>query len=422
MKTEIIIIGDEILLGLIRDTNSVYLTRYLAEYGIPVRRITKVGDTLDAIAEAFESACMRSELVISCGGLGPTHDDKTRHAVAAFLHSPLEMNEPAMDEILAMYKRMNWTMSESNRIQGMIPKDAGYLSNTLGTAPGIRFRHLHAEGFVLQGIPREMEAMVDKHIRPFLENLGFVKTTLHRTLRTTNVPESVLFEQTKDLIVHYESLFDVAFLPKITRGVDIRLTLKKSIPAVTQTDGFEEPLNLWKERVNERFDNAVFGMDDDTIEETVARLLLKAGMTVATAESCTGGMLANRLTNIPGSSGYFMRGVVAYSNQSKCELLGVPEELIRDYGAVSGEVAMAMAEGVRKSSGTDIGLATTGIAGPTGGTETKPVGLVYIGLCIGDKTTVHQPFKTLVPLDRLSFKERTVQFALDVLRKNLLTK
>lgn len=418
MNAEIVIIGDEILLGIVHDTNSEFLSRRLTEFGITVRRITKVGDSTDAIAVALESACMRSDLVICCGGLGPTHDDKTRHAIAQLLQSPLERDERALGEILDMYRRINRPMSESNHIQAMIPKSAVYLSNPVGTAPGIRFRFHQAEGFALQGIPREMEELFDRHVVPWIRDRKLTAVTMFRTIRTVNVPESVLFEKTKDLIKQYDPVFDVAFLPKITRGVDIRLTLKERPSA---TDVFIEPMNRWLERINTEFYNAVYGLDDERMEDSTARLLFEARQTIAVAESCTGGLLANRLTNVPGSSLYFMSGVVTYSNESKTALCGVPEELIRRHGAVSAEVATALADGIRKNAGTHIGISVTGIAGPDGGTDEKPVGLVYIGFSAGEKTTVHQPFNLLVPLDRLSFKERTTQFALDVLRKYLLS-
>ncbi len=418
MNADIVIIGDEILLGIIHDTNSVFLSRRLTEFGITVRRITKVGDSTDAIAAALESACKQSDLVICCGGLGPTHDDKTRHAIAQLLETPLECDDRALIEILDMYRRINRPMSESNRIQAMIPKGTVYLSNPVGTAPGIRFKHDKAEAFALQGIPREMEALFDLHVVPWIRDWNLTAVTMFRTIRTANVPESVLYEKTKDLIDEYNDLFDVAFLPKITRGVDIRLTMKERPSA---TDVFEEPMIRWQDRINAEFHNAVYGLDDERMEDAAARLLFETRKTIAVAESCTGGLLANRLTNVPGSSRYFMYGAVTYSNESKTALCGVPEELIRRHGAVSAEVAVAMAEGIRKYAGTDIGISVTGIAGPDGGTDEKPVGLVYIGLSAGEKTAIHQPFNLLVPLDRLSFKKRTTQFALDVLRKYLLS-
>lgn len=418
MNAEIIIIGDEILLGLLEDRNSFFLSRRLSSTGVRVSRIHTLGDDLDTLAATLDEACRRADLVITSGGLGPTHDDRTRFAIAHCLGVPLEMNESALEDIKRLYERANRPMTETNRIQAMLPRGADYLSNPEGTAPGIHC-HLHkADLYALPGIPREMQTLFELYIVPWLSQKGFQPRRFFCTIRTTNVPESLLYEKTRDLIEAYRSVLSVAFLPKTTRGVDIRLTLSN---AKDSEDLLEEPLQKWIQRLNAEFDNPVFGFDEDTMEMTVAELFFRTGQTVATAESCTAGMLADRLTRISGSSRFFLNGVITYSNASKTQWLGVPEEVLQRYGAVSEETAKHMAEAIRIKSETDIGISITGIAGPTGGTPDKPVGTVFIGLADENHLRVHQPFRTLVTLDRLTFKERTTQFALDVLRKYLLS-
>ncbi len=419
VNAQIIIIGDELLLGLIRDTNSGYLIRELTALGVTVTRVITVGDDTEAITGAFRAAASGSDIVISCGGLGPTHDDRTRFAVAAFLNTPLQMNAEALEEINQIYRRSGRTMSESNRIQAMIPAGARYLTNPMGTAPGITFQFGQTTYYILQGIPREMEAMFEKHIRPALADPYAGKRILFRTIRTTGIPESVLYESVKDAVERYSEKLSVAFLPKLTVGVDIRLTAANASdrdrPQLLTT-ALQEFTGL----INSKWNHAVYGYDEETIEAKVADLLFKTGRTIATAESCTGGLIAHRLTNIPGSSKYFLQGMITYSNESKIKQLGVHETVLQQYGAVSEATAIAMAEGIRKLTGADIGLAVTGIAGPSGGTESKPVGTVYIALAAEQKTEVGRPFKLLFEVDRISFKERTAQFALDTVRKHLL--
>ncbi|MBL7996445.1 competence/damage-inducible protein A [bacterium] len=419
MTAEIVVIGDEILLGLIIDTNSAFISRRLAELGTKVNRITKVGDNIDSIAQAFEKAAKEADMVICCGGLGPTHDDKTRDAAAKFLGAELKLNESAFQEIQSMYKKAGRVMSETNRVQAMIPEGAAYLSNSRGTAPGLSFKKDRASFFCLQGVPSEMQWMAETHVFPVVQKIKQGKVLKFRTLRTVGIPESALYEKTKEIVQLFHDKLDIAFLPQMTRGVDIRLTCsvqsaEKAAELIADAEG------RFVSCIGQFFSNAVYGYDDETLEQSLAQLFFDTGQTIATAESCTGGLIAHRLTNVSGSSSFFLQGVTTYSNDSKMKLLNVPEKLLTDHGAVSEEVAKSMAENIRKMAGTNLGLSTTGIAGPTGATEHKPVGLAYIGFSTDEKTSAIKLTPLPYAVDRLVFKERLSQMALDVVRKHLV--
>lgn len=419
MTSEIVVIGDEILSGLMVDTNSAFISRRLAEYGIAVNRVTKVGDRVERIAQVFDEAGRRAGLVVCCGGLGPTHDDKTREAAAQFLGTELMLHESALNEIRSMYQKAGRTMSETNRVQAMIPEGAEYLSNIRGTAPGLKFKKGSCQFFCLQGVPKEMEWMVESYVLPFVKTEKRDRVLKYRTIRTVNIPESSLYEKTKDVVDRYHDRLDIAFLPQMTRGVDIRLTASE-LTAEKAAELIGEAERQFLDCIQEHFNNAVYGYDDETLEQKIAELFFETRLTIATAESCTGGLIAHRLTNVSGSSSYFMQGVTTYSNESKMLLLGVPESVLREHGAVSEETAKAMAENIRKTAGTDLGLSTTGIAGPTGATPTKPVGLAYIGFSTADATISVKLTPLPYAVDRLTFKERLSQLALDIVRKYLL--
>jgi nicotinamide-nucleotide amidase len=420
MTAEIVVIGDEILLGLITDTNSAFISRRLAEYGIAVMRVVKVGDRIDDIVQAFEEAGRNAALVVCCGGLGPTHDDKTRDAAAQFLGSELVLNESALGEIQTMYQKAGRTMSDTNRVQAMIPRGAEYLSNSRGTAPGLKFSKSKTTYFCVQGVPKEMEWMTDNYVIPFVKNIEHGKVLKYRTLRTANIPESTLYEKVKEVVEQFHGLLDIAFLPQMTRGVDIRLT-STGHSEEKASELIADAEEKFVACIHQHFNGAVYGFDDETLEQSLANLFFETQQTIATAESCTGGLIAHRLTNVSGSSSYFIQGVTTYSNDSKIKLLNVPEEILSSRGAVSEEAAKAMADNIRKLAGTDLGLSTTGIAGPTGATPTKPVGLAYIGFSTAEATISVKQIPLPYTIDRLVFKERLSQLALDIVRKYLMT-
>jgi len=405
MRAEVLIIGNEILACDVLDTNSVLIRRRLSEIGVEVEQVTTVGDEEERICRAIEDAFERAGVVIATGGLGPTHDDVTKRAFTRLFGRRIVLDQEILKDLKTRFERRGARISEVILEQAKVPEGLRIIKNRVGTAPGFHLddgdRHL----FLLPGVPHEMEAMLADYVLPLLGQLA-EGSGIHRlTLRTTGIPESELFSRLKAL----GDLDYLGFLPT-QYGVDIRITVKG--------EKGEEKVQAIAEAIRQRVGEFVYGTDGETMEEVVGSALLARGLKIAVAESCTGGLIANRLTNVPGSSAYFERAVVAYSNESKIQLLKVPKRLIDIHGAVSPEVAEAMASGIREIAGVDIGLSATGIAGPTGATPKKPVGLVYIGLSTVEKT-VSERFQ--FGEERLINKERMAQVALDMVRRALDT-
>ena len=409
MKAEIISIGDELLIGQVVNTNASFLARKLTELGWDVRWITTVGDHAEDLRRALLVALERSDVVIATGGLGPTHDDITKHVAAKLFGAKLVRNEALLQRLQRVFAERGLKMAKVNEEQALVPDTAELLENTRGTAPGLLFERNGKRCFILPGVPVEMNVMWENAVRPRL-TVG-PRPRRQRTVRTTGLPESTLFEKLGQ-VEELGRWVQVAFLPKAA-GVDIRLTARGE----TEREA-DEKLQRAVTYVLERVGEYVYGYDQQNLEDAVAELLFAGKKTVSVAESCTGGLLAHKLTNVSGSSEYFERGVVAYSNRAKMEILGVPEATLVRHGAVSAETAEAMAAGVRQLSGTDFGVSTTGIAGPTGGTPEKPVGLVFIGLASAERVFSK---RFLFFKDRLQNKERFAQAALNLLRKELLT-
>ena len=411
MTCELITIGDELLIGQTVNTNAAWIGEQLSEAGVELRWVTTVGDNAEDLRQALDVALGRADVVITTGGLGPTHDDITKQVVTEYFGGGYVDRPEVVDRIRKAFRRRGLEMPAVNEEQARVPKRADIIPNPVGSAPGFMFRRDGKLGIVLPGVPAEMEAMMAETVLPLLQKQADGQHILHRTLHTSGIAESTLYERIGDL-GQISNLVKVAFLPKVT-GVDIRLTAV----AANRDEGQRriEEAEAW---IKPRLGRFFWGVDDDTLEGVVARLLFELKKTLAVAESCTGGLLAQRLTNVSGSSNYFDRGLVTYSNRAKVELLGVPEEVIVSRGAVSRETAEAMARGVRERSGTDYGLSTTGIAGPTGATPAKPVGLIYIGIAGPEGTEVE---KHVFSRNRLVNKERTAQAALDLLRRCLLT-
>lgn len=407
MKVELISIGDELLIGQIVNTNAAYLAKHVSAFGLDVRWITTIGDQAEELKSALSMAMRRSDIVITTGGLGPTHDDITKQVAAEFFKSDYIFKPEILKRIKQAFEVRGLKMAVINEEQAKVPEKAKIIENPVGSAPGFLFEKNGKKCFILPGVPTEMKAMCEATVFPMIQGQG--QMILQKTIRTTGIPESSLFERLGD-IKQIEEIVKVAFLPK-SAGVDIRLTAKGKDARECQQK-MEYGLAIFKEKI----EDYIYAFDDEELEEVVAHLLFEKKKTIAVAESCTGGLLANKLTNISGSSAYFERGIIAYSNQAKMDILGVPSSILEKCGAVSTETAMAMAKGVKKISGTDIGISTTGIAGPTGGTKAKPVGLVYIGICEEGRSYAKKFhfFK-----DRLDNKERAVQAALNMLRKEL---
>jgi len=406
MRVEIITIGDEILYGHTVDTNSAHIGRRLAEIGVELEWITSVGDAPDRIRRAFETAAERSDAVIVTGGLGPTHDDVTRDVFSTFCGRELVPDEAILEQIRERFRRRGMEMPESNRSQAMIVEGASIIENKWGTAPGT---HLEQDGvhfFLLPGVPREMEGMMAEYVLPALAQRTAGRIIRHLTLRTTGVSESALYDRLSEI----EGLDALAFLPGLS-GVDMRITVREEDEKAAQ-----RKVEAMAEAIRARVGEHIYTTGDEALEEIIGRELKRRGWRIAVAESCTGGLIGARLTNVSGSSAYFDRSLVTYSNESKIELLGIPAVTIEQYGAVSDQTARAMAEGVRGRAGVEVGLSVTGIAGPTGGTPEKPVGQVYIGLSTPAETTVRE-FRFTG--NRATNRERTAQAALEMVRRML---
>jgi len=410
MTAEIIAIGDELLIGQVVNTNASWLGEQLSRAGVPVRFMTAVGDDGDDIRACLKLACARAEFIIATGGLGPTHDDITKKVVTDFFEAgPMAQDEKVLAHIRNIFTRRNIPMSPVNEEQALVPRKAKVLWNANGTAPGLLFEKNGRYCAVLPGVPFEMKAITTSELLPFLQERADGQIIRHRTVKTFGIAESNLAEKLAP-IAEIERHCKLAFLPSYF-GVNLRISVSgRASGEVEQRVAAAEKIILAKAG------KYVYGYDDDSLEEVVGRRLKEKGVTLALAESCTGGLLAHRLTNVSGSSEYFLRGYVTYSNTAKIELLGVPEEIIAQHGAVSEPCALAMAAGVKKMSRSDYGVAITGIAGPSGGTAEKPVGTVWIGLATPQRVSAKH---FLFMNDRLVNKERFAQAALAMLYRTL---
>ncbi len=412
MKAYLISIGDELLIGQTINTNVAFIGNKLNDIQIQVCKTSTISDNEDDIINEFRLATQIADIIIVTGGLGPTHDDITKKCICDYFDAKLVLNEEVLEDVEAIFKRRGRELTELNRQQAYVPEIATAIRNSRGTAPGLYIEKDGKHFVAMPGVPYEMEEMIDKFVVPKLdEKLGGLNDyKFTKTLLTTGIPESFLFERLGDL----NELLDgskLAFLPS-QFGVKMRLTT----PGPTEDEAVDNLLQT-EQKIRSLVGRYIYGTNNDTLEEVIARLLVDRGLTVSVAESCTGGLVCNRLTNIGGSSSYFERGMVTYSNAAKVEQLSVDEDLIHEYGAVSLEVARQMAEGIKAVSLTDIGIAVSGIMGPDGGTDEKPVGLVYIGLC---DETVCTAKEFRFGEDRILNKDRTAQAALDMLRRHLL--
>lgn len=420
---EIIAIGSELLLGGHADTNSVFLSRMLAEQGIAVRFKSVVGDNIDDVSQVLLNAARRAKVVIMTGGLGPTVDDITRDAVAKVLGRPLRRRSQAIQMLKTRFRHQGQTLASNQSRQAYLPIGSGLLWNSLGTAPGFSVKWKNCRIFCLPGVTREARQMFDDAVQPLLKKEGYVGPGIRtRTLHTFGLIEGVVDEKIAN-IVSPSSLVRVGLLAA-PLGVTVSLTKTKvdcedilnASMASANFDNTKVSLDVLIERISKRLGTYVYGYDDEQMEEVVGKKLLESGLTIALAESCTGGLIGHRLTQVSGSSAYLERGVICYSNSSKIDLLGVSRFLLRKYGAVSIPVARAMAEGIRSRSGAGLGLSVTGIAGPTGGTPEKPVGLVYVGLSTPEGVFTKE-FR--FHGNREMVKLRSSQGALDMVRRYL---
>jgi nicotinamide-nucleotide amidase len=374
MIAEIISIGSEITSGQNLDTNSQWLSRRLAEIGIPVVYHTTVADDLGADVDVFRTAARRAGLVLLSGGLGPTQDDLTREALAKAAGVQLVLHEPSLAHIRQMFAERQRTMPERNSVQAMIPVGAEPIPNDRGTAPGIWMQLGNSGIAAMPGVPSEMFAMFESHVKPRLLALGLGRgVVVQRKINCFGVGESAIEEKLLDLTRRDH-------VPEVGITVSDAVISLRILARTATIEEAQKQIEPVERTIRDRLGDLVFGVEAEDLEDAVAKLLGEKRLTVATAESITGGQVASRLVHVPGISEWFRGGIVAYQNEAKMNLLGVPAETIREHGAVSPQVAEAMATGARTRLESDLAVSTTGIAGPTGATPTKPIGLVYVGL------------------------------------------
>jgi len=404
MKAEIITIGDEILIGQIVNTNAAYIGEQLLNIGIRVSRVTTVGDNENIIIDSLNKAFKEQDIIVITGGLGPTHDDVTKKALCKYFNCNYKKDDDVYNHVKNILTKRNVPFTSINEEQAMVPEICKVLFNLLGTAPGMQFEKEGKLFFVMPGVPFEMKYILDRYVIPHVKNINKDHIKV-QTLMASGISESGLFSLL-NIETELNENIELAFLPSL-KGIKLRIMAQNS-----DEKKAEEDLNRIYKIIKERATEYIFSDNEQDIEEVICEMLIAKNLKLATAESCTGGRIADRLTNVSGSSKHFLNGLVTYSNESKTKLLDIPEELINSKGAVSSEVALLMAENVRKKSQADIGLSTTGIAGPTGGTQEKPVGLIWIGY-----SSKYGSFAKEFKLNdnRLIFKERASQSVLNLL-------
>lgn len=410
---EILATGDEIRSGALVDSNSAYVAEKLERHGVEVTRHHSIGDELNALTQIIDEISSRADIAIVTGGLGPTVDDRTAEAVAGAGGVALELDQRALDDIELFFKERGRTFSPTNRKQAMIPQGGKVLYNTVGTAPGFSLKINRCTFFCLPGVPYEMKQMFGQQVLPEIDKMqsGVRQFSLVHTISTFGLPEATVGEQVAGITRQF---------PDITLGLrakfpEIQVKLYMRTPDEKEAEAVLKRADQW---VCERLGNHVFSHKGRTMADEVGRLLLDRGATLSLAESCTGGLIGNWLTNSAGSSNYFRLSAVTYHNQAKIDVLGVSEQTLKDHGAVHEKTAAQMAEGARRVGGSHYGLATTGIAGPDGGSEEKPVGTICIGLASPEKTvarTFHFSFGR-----RLMNKRIFAMAALDMLRRDLI--
>lgn len=409
MKAEIITVGTEILLGDILNTNCRYLSRELAAMGIEMYYQITVGDNEERLLKTLEESLNRSDIVICTGGLGPTEDDITKEVCAKYFGYELELHKSSLDAMIERFKHMNRVPTKNNEKQAYFPKEAYVLKNDNGTAPGCIMEKEGKMIVVLPGPPKEMESMFENYVKPYLSKLTD-DVIESEVLRIIGVGESKVENDILDII-------DSQTNPTIAtyaKGYECTLRITAKAKSVEEAKELIKPMS---DEMKRRFGQSLYATGETSIEEVVSKMLVENNLKIAVAESCTGGMVSASLINYPGISSVFMEGCVTYSNEAKMKSLGVKKETLDVYGAVSDKCAKEMASGVAARYNTNIGIATTGIAGPDGGTDEKPVGLVYFGIYINGKVISK---KYVFNGDRQGVRERATRTILNDLRLELL--
>lgn len=369
---EILCVGTEILLGNIVNTNSAVISRALAEIGVGLFRHTAVGDNPERLKAALDEAFERSNIVITTGGLGPTYDDLTKETIAAYFGVPMERHEPSEHAIRALFEKRGWPMTENNLQQAMLPRGCMVLPNGCGTAPGVILEQNGKVAVMLPGPPREMEAMLQAQVLPYLQKRSG-RVFRSRCVYFFGIGESALEFELREEMEHMEN----PTLAPYAKDGEVMLRVTASAATPEEAEALMQPV---VDSLLQRYPQYIYGVDVDNLQTAAVRALQQRGLRVAIAESCTGGYVAKRITDVTGSSEVFECGMVTYADGVKERLLGVSGETLALFGAVSQQTAAEMAEGARRVSGADIGISLTGVAGPDGGTPEKPVGLVYLGV------------------------------------------
>jgi nicotinamide-nucleotide amidase len=408
MKATIITIGDEILIGQVIDTNSAWIGKHLAELGHTIQEIVSIKDERDSIIETLDRAVQKSDWIFLTGGLGPTKDDITKKCIAEYLNVDLEFNEEVYQRIVSMFNRFNRKVSESHRIQSYMPSGGKILYNRMGTAPGLLMSKGQTKILSMPGVPYEMKAIMEDHIFPVLKN-GYSQDlkVYKRTIMTAGAGETSIEDRLHTILERFPEYIKVAYLPSLG-SVRIRLT---------SFGGSQSELDGYVSVITNILGDIVYGYDDISLSESLLNLCTSKELKVGLAESCTGGILAHKITSIAGASKYFEGGLVSYTNSLKHKLLHVQLDTLHQYGAVSEQTVIEMAKGALALLNVDVAVSISGIAGPGGGTETKPVGTTWI--CIANKQH-HDAFKILGMKDRINNIEYSANIALNNLRKFIM--
>jgi nicotinamide-nucleotide amidase len=413
-NSKIISIGDEILIGQIVNSNAAFISEKLYSIGLPVRQIISIGDTEDDLINELYDSVNNYEVTIITGGLGPTHDDITKPVLTKYFNDELILNENVLENVKNIFQSRGFTMPGVNVEQAMIPKSCNIIWNPNGTAPGMSFEKEGRFIISLPGVPFEMKEMMNNSVIPMLHEkfknqINYVLKS--KTFLTFGLGETFLSEMIGDEKEITGENNKMAYLPSAV-GVRLRVDVKAD-----NEDDATVKLQEIEGRLRSKVGDYIFGINEDKLEKIVGELLIKQSLTIAFAESCTGGMLSGKITDIPGSSVYFKGGIVCYSNESKISLLAVKDSTINNNGAVSKETAIELAENVRIKMNSDIGISITGIAGPAGGSDEKPVGMVWIGYSDGKETFTK---KYLFGENRERTRLRSATAALDIVRRKLL--
>ena len=404
MNIALITIGNELLSGFTVNTNAAWVGNHVLEYGGNIVWHETIGDSKDEIHDALNQVPENVGTVIITGGLGPTHDDVTAHAIYEFVDDTPVFDEEYWNFLQEKMSKRNLKIPKINRNQAMKPQKGKIIANPVGSARGLHFDINNKNLFAVPGVPREMKAMMNTYILPWISDHSSDNLTIH-TIRTTGIMESGLAEKMSFVINNLDKTVKIAFLPRFT-GVDIRIS---SID--------KKAVDEKKDEIQATISKYIYGKDNQSLEDIIGQLLIEKRLSIAVAESCTGGLVCHRMTNISGSSDYFLGGIVSYSNDVKEKNLGVSNKILRMFGAVSAETAIEMAKNVRSKLGSDLGLSLTGIAGPKGGTDEKPVGLTYVALA-SENDTIVKEFRFLT--DRILNKNASSQVALNMVRLYLL--